>query len=524
MTRMLYKGTILRSVFLLLLLLAYQTNGLPKDNAFKQVIKGDSRTHILLMLRANSTYGLDDVMSNTPPCPGMSRSNSSFTRQVIDSDYYGSSLLDQWKEHTPVHLSLLLTNYRGTILWSSSFVVTDRNSSRLDAWFQSENIVLLPDFTDYLESPSTLTTNFGTQGFLTLLQQTSTNNTAYLGIIQRDENTTHCSKMPSFFYFSNSTNTPFKIRTDDWNLNMPLTQIEVLLKTTHMTDGNETKIDFENTTGFVTAVRVHNHVQKAVSKSPCLYKLKYSTINCEAEKYHTLGRNRTFDCGMKEYLPRGVLRLKCLIFALPDMASVDVDVYGIGEPYIAAPVLMVLGHYDHNPLADDESLQRNDSGRSVKPSSTMTAETTTLTILTTETVSTTTIISTSVPVSIDQSISTTLGVDDKTKSCCFCDCSMYTAYYKWHSKTPINDKLALTSVANQLKANTTVKKTALSSYVRRKTCASDPRPHIRYVGTFGILLLVMVLGSIILADIASLRSHIGTIRQDIHGHRRISLS
>ncbi|XP_069125548.1 uncharacterized protein [Argopecten irradians] len=585
---------------LMVLMFAYQTNCLPKDNAFKRVIKGDSMTHILLMLRAESTYRLDDVLLDIPPCPDMFRSNTSLVRQGIESDYYGSGLLDQWREHTPVNVTLKLTNYQGTTLWSSTFQVTDRNTSRLETWFRTENIVRLPDYTQFLESPSTLTTRFGTPGFLALLQQTSTNITAHVGIIQQADNVTSCSKIPSFFYFSNSTMEPFKIRngesthfeyigcynllsvygSDDYpdlpnvtqchqlcasrgyrtfgffktngrchcigkstwlvssgakeencdgiagyemsdfrTANVPLTQTEVIIKRASMIGGNETRIYFGNTTtGFVTSVHVYNYKRETGSSKPCQYRLQYSRVDCDGDKYLNIGVHRVYNCDVKEPLRKGVLRMKCLVIILPDIVSADIDVYGIEEPYIAAPVLMILGHYDYNPLSDNETASRNKSEVSVKPTPSIATKTisTTLTILKTETVSSTTTISALLP-----SYSTTPGSDDKSKACCFCDCSMYTAFQKWHMNSTIVkiDNTSIASVTNQLKANLTVNTTSLSSYIRAKTCAPDPRPVVRYMGSFGLLLLVLVLSCVILADISSFRTHIRTIRQGIHNNR-----
>ncbi|XP_060076096.1 uncharacterized protein LOC132555750 [Ylistrum balloti] len=509
------KRTIPGCICVFLFLMTHHTSGLPKDNAFKKVIKGESLIHILLIMRANSTYGLADVLSNTPPCPGMLRSKSSFDRQIINSDYYGSSLLDVWKEHTPDHVSLLITNYKGDILWGSSFRVQDKNSSELHTWFQSENIVHVEDYIDYLEPSANLTTTIGTPGFSATLQKTTNNNTAYLAIKQQSENISSCSKRPSSFYFSSSSSAPFEVWKGYQNVDAPLTQTEAVLKTTNVTERNETKVDFGNQTAFVTAVHVYNQVGNSMPANPCQYQLFYSTQDCTTDKYHSFGHNMTYDCGEKVYLRRGVQRVRCLLFTLPDLTYADIDIYGIEEAYIAGPVLILLGHYDHNPLQDDAVSSSSVSDWVVKSSMLQATETvsTTLTVFTTETVSTTTITTRSVCVSVlDYE---TVVDEEPAKSCCFCDCSMYIAYYKWNSKTSTKST-DLVSVTNELKANTSVKKTILSSYVRTKTCAFDPRPAARYVGTCGIFLIIVVLVCIILVDISSWRTHIRTLRQDVH--------
>lgn len=56
----------------------------------------------------------------------------------------------------------------------------------------------------------------------------------------------------------------------------------------------------------------------------------------------------------------------------------------------------------------------------------------------------------------------------------------------------------------QLKAVLQIDKKETSSYVRKRTCATDSRPSAKNIGYIGILILVVVFGSIVLSDLISL--------------------
>ncbi|CAG2188920.1 unnamed protein product [Mytilus edulis] len=56
----------------------------------------------------------------------------------------------------------------------------------------------------------------------------------------------------------------------------------------------------------------------------------------------------------------------------------------------------------------------------------------------------------------------------------------------------------------QLKAVLQIDKKETSSYVRKRTCATDSRPSAKNIGYIGILILVIVFGSIVMSDLISL--------------------
>ncbi|XP_052075031.1 uncharacterized protein LOC127712562 [Mytilus californianus] len=56
----------------------------------------------------------------------------------------------------------------------------------------------------------------------------------------------------------------------------------------------------------------------------------------------------------------------------------------------------------------------------------------------------------------------------------------------------------------QLKTVLQIDKKETSSYVRKLTCAKDSRPSAKNIGYIGILILVIVFGSIIMSDLISL--------------------
>ncbi|XP_069141831.1 uncharacterized protein [Argopecten irradians] len=121
------------------------------------------------------------------------------------------------------------------------------------------------------------------------------------------------------------------------------------------------------------------------------------------------------------------------------------------------------------------------------------AFTTNLTTTTTTTSATNTSSTTMSSTSISSTIITTTTTT--TLSCCNC----HTAFII----TEVNITEELQEQLDTLKKETKVDEENLSSTIRKKTSASDPRPSSAYVGYLGIGLLTVIFGGLFLLDLPS---------------------
>ncbi|XP_033746529.1 salivary glue protein Sgs-3-like [Pecten maximus] len=91
-----------------------------------------------------------------------------------------------------------------------------------------------------------------------------------------------------------------------------------------------------------------------------------------------------------------------------------------------------------------------------------------------------------------------LSTSSHTDCVCPCDHSPHTEFF-----STVNMTEELQAKLDSLKEETKVDEETLSSTIRKRTSAHDPRPSSTYVGYLGIALLSFIFGGLILADLLS---------------------
>jgi hypothetical protein len=76
-----------------------------------------------------------------------------------------------------------------------------------------------------------------------------------------------------------------------------------------------------------------------------------------------------------------------------------------------------------------------------------------------------------------------------------------TCTHTWESSITA---LELHEKIQEISKNLTVNKTNLSSEIRKKTCAEDPRPSSKYMGVVAVVFMGIYFGFLILVDCMSL--------------------
>ncbi|KAJ8298628.1 hypothetical protein KUTeg_022688 [Tegillarca granosa] len=93
----------------------------------------------------------------------------------------------------------------------------------------------------------------------------------------------------------------------------------------------------------------------------------------------------------------------------------------------------------------------------------------------------------------------------------YCDCSCKTVTKLTFEDLPVEVQEKII----EMKENLTVSKKSLSSYIRAKTSAKDDRPSAQRIGSFGIVMLLASIFTIMLMDIDRILVVLHAIRENV---------